>query len=61
MQLILYAVYKDWKKDNTVTSSSPVKKGGKEGAAMNAMEMGTYGQTNADNPSQKYVNGFESH
>eukprot|EP00253_Pinus_taeda_P005210 PITA_05210 len=61
MQLILYAVYKDWKKESTVTSSSPVKKGGKEGADMNAMEMGTYGQTNADNPSEKYVNGFESH
>jgi len=53
MQLILYAVYKDWKQNNTVTSSSPVKKEGKAGADMNAMEMGTYGQTNADNSSEK--------
>jgi len=52
MQLILYAVYKDWKKKNASISSPPVKEEGKGGADhMNAMEMGSYGRTNADSPS----------
>lgn len=52
MQLILYAVYKDWKKKNASISSPPVKEEGKGGAnPMNAMEMGSYGRTNADSPS----------
>jgi len=50
MQLILYAVYKDWKKKNTDTSSPPVK----AGADQNAMEMGTYGQTKADSPRHEW-------
>lgn len=58
MQLILYAVYKDWKKKDSNTSSPPVQEGKAGADHMNAMEMGSYGQTEAHNPSGKYVNGF---
>ena len=52
IQLILYAVYKDWKKKSIDEKAAT--------GHMNAMEMGYYGQTKADNlPHEKYVNGFE--
>lgn len=61
LQLILYAVYKDWKKKSIGTSSPSTEEKAATGH-MNAMEMGYYGQTKADNlQHEKYVNGFESH
>ena len=59
MQLILYAVYKDGKKENNNTSSPLQKRKAAGPDSMNTMEMGSYGQTNADNLPGKYVNGFE--
>lgn len=58
MQLILYVVYKDWKKEKKNTTS-PLQEGKAGPDSMNAMEMGSYGQTNVENPPGKYANGFE--
>jgi len=67
LQLILYAVYKDWKKsENGKTSSPTVQDGGREEEGktvadpMNALEMGSNGHTNGHNPSGKYVNGLNA-
>eukprot|EP00253_Pinus_taeda_P007438 PITA_07438 len=51
MQLILYAVYKEWRKKNAKTSSPPVQEDGKARVEhMTTLEMGSYGQTKADGP-----------
>jgi len=64
LQLILYAVYKDWKKSEKGKTSSPtVQDGGNEeerkvvADPMNALEMGFNGHTNGHNP---YANGLNA-
>eukprot|EP00253_Pinus_taeda_P007439 PITA_07439 len=54
-QLILYAVYKEWRKKSDKTSSPPVQEDGKAGVEhMTALEMGSYGQTKADGPRHEW-------